>query len=380
MRRIVICADGTWNSADEDDDGAETPTNVVKIARAVRPVASDGTSQITYYHTGVGTHDGVDRVVGGAFGEGLVANILDCYRFLVNNYVPGDELYLFGFSRGAYTVRSLAGLIRNSGLLKLEHAGLENEAFSLYRGRDPDKHPNSESARAFREQYSHDVGITCIGVWDTVGALGIPVSLFKKFTHRRHAFHDVTLSSRIANAFHALAIDERRKPFAPSLWEQPVEDVGRTWLEQAWFAGVHSNVGGGYPDAGLSDQSFRWMIGRVKARTGLEFNEAYVDRVTRPSVTGRLYDSMNEFYRALGEFERQIDESAVMNRARGVNTWEYVHESVQHRLDHARALGDQYQPPNLRRYLDRSDPAPRVLVELLAAMRDAGIGPPTLRQ
>ena len=322
----------------------------------------------------------MDRVVGGAFGEGLVTNILDCYRFLVNNYVPGDELYFFGFSRGAYTVRSLAGLIRNSGLLELEHAGLESEAFSLYRDRDPDKHPNSDSARAFREQYAHDVRITCIGVWDTVGALGIPVSLFKKFTHRRHAFHDVTLSSRIENAFHALAIDERRKPFAPSLWEQPVEDMFKTWLEQAWFAGVHSNVGGGYPDAGLSDQSFRWMIGRVKARCGLEFNDAYVDRVTRPSPMGRLYDSMSEFYRALGEFERQIDEAAVANRARGVNTWEYVHESVQNRLDTVRTLGEHYMPSNLRRYLERTDPAPRVLLELLAAMREAGTGPPTLQQ
>jgi uncharacterized protein (DUF2235 family) len=381
MRRLVICADGTWNDGgDDDDQGPETPTNVVKLARAVLPVASDGTSQITYYHTGLGTHDDVDRVLGGAFGEGLVTAILDCYRFLVNNYAPGDELYFFGFSRGAYTVRSLAGLIRNSGLLRLEHAGMEGEAFSLYRDRDPDKHPNSDTARAFREQYAWDVGIRCVGVWDTVGALGIPVTLFKKFTHRRHAFHDVTLSSRIENAFHALAIDERRKPFAPTLWEQPTADLFKTWLEQAWFAGVHSNVGGGYPDAGLSDQSFRWMVGRVKARCGLEFNEAYVERVTRPSVTGRLYDSMNEFYRGLGEFERQIDEAAAANAARGVSTWEYVHESVKHRLDQAPATGDRYAPPNLRRYLDRTDPRPLVLQELLAVMRDAeGREPPTLR-
>jgi hypothetical protein len=252
---------------------------------------------------------------------------------------------------------------------------MESEAFSLYRDRDPDKHPNSETAQAFREQYAHDVTIRCIGVWDTVGALGIPVNLFKKFTHRRHAFHDVTLSSRIENAFHALAIDERRKPFAPSLWEQPVSDLQKTWLEQAWFAGVHSNVGGGYPDAGLSDQAFRWMVGRVKARCGLEFNEAYVDRVTRPLATGRLYDSMSEFYRALGEFERAIDDTAIANAARGVNTWEYVHESVQRRVDQAQTLGERYAPPNLRRYLDRAEPAPRVLLELLAAMRDPGGGP-----
>ena len=377
MRRLVICADGTWDPA--DDDGPETPSNVVKLARAVLPVAGDGTSQITYYHSGVAAHAAGDRAVGGAFGEGLVATILDCYRFLVNNYVPGDELYFFGFSRGAYTVRSLAGLIRNAGLLRVEHAGLEHEAFALYRDRDPDRHPNAPSARAFRDACSHDVGVRCVGAWDTVGALGIPVSLFEKFTHRRHALHDVTLSSRVENAFHALAIDERRKAFAPSLWEQPVEDLRRTWLEQAWFAGVHATVGGGYPDAGLSDQSFRWMVERAHARCGLEFDEAYLERVARPSPTGPLYDSMREFDRALGECERQIDECAAANRARGVTTWEYVHESVRCRLDGARTLGEDYMPPNLRRYLERTEPAPRVMLEPIAALRDAGAAQPTLR-
>src|SRR5689334_12397706 len=116
MRRLIVCADGTWNRPDEKAaDGSDAPTNVVKIARAIRPADRDGVTQVTYYHTGVGTHNPSGSLFGGPFGAGLDPNIADCYRFLSHNYVPGDELYFFGFSRGADTVRSLAGLIRNSG-------------------------------------------------------------------------------------------------------------------------------------------------------------------------------------------------------------------------------------------------------------------------
>src|SRR3954469_15317001 len=116
LRRLVVCADGTWNQPAEDDHGVPAPTNVVKLQQAIRAVDSKGVSQIVYYHKGVGTNDLLDHVAGGAFGEGLDDIIKDCYQFLVNNYADGDEVYLFGFSRGAYTARSLAGLIRNSGL------------------------------------------------------------------------------------------------------------------------------------------------------------------------------------------------------------------------------------------------------------------------
>jgi uncharacterized protein (DUF2235 family) len=368
MRRLVICADGTWNRPDEDDHGVEAPTNVVKMARAIAPVAERGVSQVTYYHEGVGTGDDVDKVLGGVFGDGLDRNVFDCYRFLVDNYVPGDELFFFGFSRGAYTVRSLAGLIRNSGLLKVDYAGMCREAFSLYRDRDPGKHPNSDSALTFRTHYGYEPRIKCIGVWDTVGALGIPVGLFKMLTQRRYAFHDVTLSSRIENAFHALAIDERRKPFAPTLWEQPAGDLDKNWLEQAWFAGVHSNVGGGYADSRLSDITFRWMVERVKARTNLRFNDGYIASATRPEPTGVLYDSMSPFYKTIGEIERQIDEAAQRNAARGVYTWEYVHESARNRRT-STVVTDAYAPKNLETYLERAAPEPRVAAMLLDTWR-----------
>jgi hypothetical protein len=290
----------------------------------------------------------------------------------VQNYSVGDEIYLFGFSRGAYTVRSLAGLIRNSGLLRIHHADREAEAYALYRDRDPAKHPNADAARDFRARYSYDpLEITCIGVWDTVGALGLPVEFFHIDVHDRFRFHDVTLSSRVRNAFHALAIDERRKPFAPTLWEQPVEDMQRNWLEQAWFSGVHSNVGGGYPDSALSDVTLHWMIDRVQSRCGLQVDEEYVRRITKPSPTGTLYDSMKLGFRLIGELERKIDELAVVNAARGVNTWEYVHESAKLRFDELGAGKHAYRPRNLGAYLQRADPQPTVATALLNTLRDA---------
>lgn len=372
MRRLIVCADGTWNRPDEKDDGTDAPTNVVKLARAIRPVDPNGVTQITYYHPGVGTHNESDKVFGGAFGSGLDANIANCYRFLTHNYAPGDELYFFGFSRGAYTVRSLAGLIRNSGLIKSRHGDQEDEAFGMYRSRDPHSHPNSAEAVAFRGAYAYDpVPITCIGVWDTVGALGLPIEFFEHFTRDRYQFHDVTLSSRVRNAFHALAIDERRKPFVPTLWEQPLSDRGKNWLEQAWFPGVHGNVGGGYADSSLSDVTFRWMISRVSRRCGVYFDDEVLETISRPSPLGRLYDSLSLAYRLLGGIERRIDERAATNTARGVATWEYVHESARERIASTSRGETPYQPVNLTTYLGRTDPKPLVLADLEALFGSA---------
>ncbi|HEY4306965.1 MAG TPA: DUF2235 domain-containing protein [Gemmatimonadaceae bacterium] len=374
MRRLVVCADGTWNKPEEDDHGVPAPTNVVKMQRAIKAVDSQGTSQIVYYHSGVGTGDTIDQFLGGAFGEGIDRNILECYEFLVNNYHPGDQIYLFGFSRGAYTVRSLAGLIRNSGIVQQKFAGMAKEAFSMYRDRDPAKHPNSELGRTFRASFSREVDVDTVGVWDTVGALGVPLGLFDRLNHTRFAFHDVSLSAHIKNAFHALAIDERRGPFVPTLWAQPREDAeqSRNWLEQAWFAGVHSNVGGGYAEAGLSDIALRWMVQRVKAHPGtpssttLEFDDAYVAELTRPNEFARLYDSMTTTFRALGEVQRRIDQDREQNDRLGVFTWEYVHDSAKSRLDAVHRLDSPYEPENLRSYITRDTPSPVITDSLKA--------------
>jgi hypothetical protein len=168
----VICSDGTWFTPEHRSKGVVTPSNVYKMACAVKPRAGDDKAQIVLYNKGVGTGGIWDRFAGGAFGRGLFKNIEDAYFFLVHNYTPGDEIYLCGFSRGAYTVRSTAGLIRKCGLLHKIHADKFGDAYKLYRRRDAT--PDTPEAIKFREDYAQNIRIKFIGVWDTVGALGIP--------------------------------------------------------------------------------------------------------------------------------------------------------------------------------------------------------------
>ena len=354
-RRLVVCADGTWNTADEADCHARTPTNVITLARTLCPVASDGTSQIIYYHDGVGTHRGLEHLLGGALGEGIERNICDCYRFLIQNYADGDEIFLFGFSRGAYTVRSLAGLIHNSGLLCPEHGDRIPDAFALYRDRGDTARPSGPDAQAFRAAYAREVRITCIGVWDTVGALGIPIEGLNLLHPDRYAFHDVTLNRRVDNAFQALAIDERRGPFTPCVWEQKPR-VGQR-LEQVWFAGVHSDVGGGYAESGLSDVAFEWMRERAE-ECGLSFAMEHVRRVVRPAFDAVMHDSRSLVYHAMPPHVRTIAAPRVDARGRHVNTCETVHPTAIQRYHTVIAPpAGPYRPENLTAYLERAHPA-----------------------
>lgn len=176
MKRLVICCDGTWNRADQEHDGQPCPTNVVKLA--FRVAKADGAvPQIIHYDQGVGTGNAIDRLTGGAFGDGLEDNIYTAYRFLTANYEPGDELYFFGYSRGAYTVRSVVGMVRKCGILSRAAVREYGNAIALYRN---DQHPDQEGPSAFRKAHSitgdQPIPVKCIGVWDTVGALGIPAA------------------------------------------------------------------------------------------------------------------------------------------------------------------------------------------------------------
>ena len=355
MRRLIVCADGTWNDDDEQNGGHET--NVVRVARAVAPTAADGTAQVVHYHKGVGTGGWWDRVTGGAFGSGISQNIKDCYAWLAREYAPGDQLFFFGFSRGAYTVRSLAGLVRNSGILRREHLGRVDQAYDLYRDRSPDTHPAADASAEFRAAYSHEAAITCLGVWDTVGALGVPTrGLVGWISRRRHGFHDVALSSRVRNAFHAIAIDERRAPFAPTLWTIRADDPAcgsKDWrVEQRWFAGVHSNVGGGYPDCGLSNLALRWMADRA-SQCGLEFAPGFVASLDPAcDCAGELYDSMSRAFRMLGAHVRAIGETATQGDPPvAVRTYEEVDSSVVARHANPKT---KYAPDNFLRYWRRN--------------------------
>ena len=339
-KRIIICSDGTWNTPDQKSGGKYRPSNVVKTARAIAATsAADGKSQIVFYDQGVGTGNLLDRISGGAFGSGLEKNIEDEYRFLMHNFDDGDEIYLFGFSRGAYTVRSLAGLIYNSGLLRKIHADKFPEACRLYRNNDV--HPDSVDAKQFRASYSREVKIWFIGVWDTVGALGIPVRGLRFLTKGRYEFHDPKLNEDVKHAYHALGIDERRGPFEPTFWIGD-EKEGQV-VEQVWFAGVHSDIGGGYQEHGLSDVAFMWMKEKAN-ECGLAFDEGYVSEVVHPKPAGILHNSMTGFYRLTRGITRNL------NPDTGTNIALHLAAVERHEVDPPR-----YAPENLVEYVKNQE-------------------------
>ena len=288
MKRLVICCDGTWN----DEDAHPNVTNVVRISRAVlqmdirkeQPVA-----QVTYYHAGVGTGDFFDRIAGGGIGLGLSRNVRDCYAFVAGNYVEGDEIFLFGFSRGAYTARSVAGLIGWAGLLRKPDM---DAFFDLWAGYKTKNQPGAPDVLAAFPERHKTVPVRCIGVWDTVGALGIPghTDLDAKNLYQ---FHDTDLGAHVAYAFHALALDERRQDFEPTLWLQtPAGTAAKQVLKQVWFPGVHSNVGGGYDEHGLSDVALAWMATQVAPLLALDMDYVLSRQDRRDGwALGRLYDS-----------------------------------------------------------------------------------------
>lgn len=257
MRRIVVCFDGTWNKpADESvPEDQQVETNVRRFYESVLDSGADGIQQVKWYDEGVGTR-WFDRFAGGATGAGLDLKILDGYKFLSRNYEDGDEVYVLGFSRGAYTARSLAGLIRNCGLIQNRQLEFRAAmAYGIYRTRDDGV--DSKTARLFRSMFSREINIKFVGVWDTVGALGVPLDFLNNFNMKLYEFHDTTLSGIVGNAYQAIAIDENRQTYDVCLWDPP-EPPEQT-IEQRWFAGAHCDVGGGYPDRRLSDIAFRWM-------------------------------------------------------------------------------------------------------------------------
>ncbi|MFL6143523.1 MAG: DUF2235 domain-containing protein [Labedaea sp.] len=348
-KRLVICCDGTWNSPDQVHGGKLAPTNVVKVALAVAPTDSTGREQRIFYHRGVGTNRW-DRIRGGAFGFGLSRDVRDTYRFLLHNFVPGDEIFFFGFSRGAYTARSTAGFVRNCGILRRDEADRVDEAYALYRSRNRRTRPRGTEAQLFRRSYSHETRIQFIGVWDTVGALGIPLSGLRlvNLVNRRWQFHDTELSPIVDAAFQALAIDEQRGAFRPATWTSTSDQP----CEQVWFSGTHSDIGGGYSDTALSDIALLWMAQRAHAR-GLTFEpdafgplikgteeSRYAGKTVAPEPNGPLHESRTGFYRLFPPAERNLGL---------VDGHEYVAAPAIERLQQT----ETYTPANLRTYLGR---------------------------
>jgi uncharacterized protein (DUF2235 family) len=307
MKRIIFCFDGTWNKL-----AVDTPTNVVLTAASVEREARDGTVQIMHYDEGVGTGR-LDKVTGGVFGAGLVSNVREAYRFLIFNYDPGDEIYVFGFSRGAFSARTFVGFVRHVGTLSRLHVARIDEALALYEQRLKGADGASEKMRRFRADYSAAVcigddddswrcrnvpgyaqgtaprlKIRYLGIWDTVEALGVPGMLWiSRWTNRGNAFHDPSITDFVESVRHAVAIDERRSTFPATLCgdltalnaaKGKTPDAPDAPYQEKWFPGVHGSVGGGGDIRGLSDGALDWVLKGAKL-AGLKLDAAEGSRI-----------------------------------------------------------------------------------------------------
>ena len=321
-KNIVLCSDGTGNKG-----GYGADSNVFKLYLAV-DIHQSTPRQITYYDNGIGTSSNKYwRAFTGAFGFGCEANVCDLYEELARNYDFGDRIYVFGFSRGAATVRAFTGFIKTCGLLSRvdDNGNPKSEAlFQQQLAEAIEAYKDKSSATEFKAKHAiknatyapdGDLKITFIGVWDTVSALGFPQDwsvtldwLFKWLDKASdkifpHRFYNYNITDNIEYGCQALAIDDARKTFKPRVWIEGSRDpTSGKWVwrdpasvEQVWFAGAHSNVGGGYPRSGLSDVALAWMMERAKHH-GLNFiKDAQEAAVAAANVQGKLYDSREGF-------------------------------------------------------------------------------------
>lgn len=375
-KNIVICCDGTGNEV-----GANL-SNVLKLFRVLRK----SEEQLVFYDPGVGTLGSSDAwsrfksnasvVFGLATGYGLDANVLDAYCFLVDHYEEGDRLFLFGFSRGAYTVRVLAGFLHLVGLVDKNQGNLAGYALTAYK-RAAEKNDFEIAWRFERVVSTRRVPIKLVGVWDTVSSVIVPrpdrlyIPSLQELPY--------TKTNPYVEVFrHALALDERRRMFRPNMWKEPQEykpnpfspqPAGDQDIRQVWFAGVHSDVGGGYPEneSGLAKYPLRWMIDAATPH-GLLINTALYNHLvlgkprdgsTRayvaPDVTAPLHDSLTPAWRSLEWLPKRAKRIEWPGRhgalgwylpraePRFVDTHAVVHASVIERMQ--RVPG--YRPPNL---------------------------------
>jgi hypothetical protein len=285
MRQLVVCCDGTWNTPEQ-----ESVTNVFRLFRALGEKDAEGNEQLAYYQAGVGVGGFLAWLAGGIAGVGLSANVKDAYRWVTTTYEPDDRIALFGFSRGAYTARSLAGMISACGLLDTRDQDdatirrqIEQLYFRKYRAAGRAL-PSWREGLEFRfdPAYADQIPVHFIGAWDTIGALGIPdnLGLLNFLDYRRwYAFHELRLNPHIRCARHAVAMDERRGPFIPAMWDESRKEPGQD-LQQVFFPGSHLDVGGGHCETGLSDGALLWMLEEAAQNAKLSFDDEMLKQVS----------------------------------------------------------------------------------------------------
>ena len=296
-KKLVFCADGTWDDPDSN-------SNVCKLYTALENLPG---VQLPMYDSGVGT-DGtpVEKVLGGAIGAGLFQKIKDGYSALSAQYEPGDQVFIFGFSRGAYTARCLAGMISICGLPTINQTDSQclDMAFEAYRNPSQRQLLLESLSAAYKMDNAR---IQLLGVWDTVGSLGIP-ALFGSIDVIQYGFLSTTVHENVVTAVQALSIDERRLQFQPALFA-PSTYPNQT-IVQAWFSGVHCDVGGGYPadsnGASPSNIPLLWMASYAKA-AGLDFKPgALSNAVLALDATSAIHESRNGAYRIFPPYVRSV--------------------------------------------------------------------------
>lgn len=350
-KNILLFSDGTGNSA-----AKLQKTNVWRLYEAVD--LSDPDAQIAYYDDGVGTSLFKPlAIAGGAFGWGLKRNVLDLYSFLCLNYREGDRIFCFGFSRGAFTVRVLTGLIANQGIVGDRGKGIRREATLAYRAyrreRFHAKLPLYKAVRAIRDLFWGDksyrkgkqAGIAFLGVWDTVAAYGLPLDELTRALEFAVPLlpRDREPMKNVDRIRHAVAVDDERNTFFPLLFNEanlPENETSKKIdgerVTQVWFAGMHSNVGGGYPDDGLAGVPFCWMIDEAK-KYGLLLKENGEKEVRDSAVAvGKMYDSrkgLGGFYRYFPRKMEMLTNNTFDSKRPCVIPRPKVHESVISRIE-----------------------------------------------
>lgn len=355
-KRLALFLDGTWNTTDDN-------TNVWRL----KCLCAQTPLQRVYYSAGVGTQHG-EKLSGGLFGVGINEEVMAAYEWLIENYEDGAYIYIFGFSRGAFTARSLAGFISRCGLLKagspislpqLYAKYRSGEATSILGLREKKEGLSLEEKRM--QKYCRPAPVFFQGVWDTVGALGVPLPLIPNVSAHDFQFLETDLHINDSYAFHALAIDEHRHPFAPTLWTKTVPQTGPTTpersfhaVEQRWFVGAHSNVGGGYENDLLAQIPLKWIMDKatlhgllVKDIVDLEDGSSECPiHDSFAEMAGGAYQVIalwKRFYREIGADPQSVDAGKM----------HVINESIDASVFAYHRANPGYRPQNLEAWLTK---------------------------